>query len=67
MTDPLKELTQALGGSVITDPDAMLAYTRDHSVLTPSGRPIAVVRAETTHDVVATTRTAHRYAVPLVT
>ncbi len=67
MTDPLKELTQALGGSVITDPDAMLAYMRDHSVLTPSGRPIAVVRAETTHDVVATTRTAHRYAVPLVT
>lgn len=67
MTGPIAELATTLGNAVVTDDDAMLAYTRDHSILSPSGQPLAVVRARSTDDVVATLKIAHRYGIPVVT
>ncbi|MBF4997395.1 FAD-binding protein [Nocardia sp. BSTN01] len=67
MTGSVAELTANLGDIVITDPQVMAGYSRDQSLLSPAGRPIAVVRARTTDDVVSTLTIANRYAVPVVT
>ncbi|MEV6338877.1 FAD-linked oxidase C-terminal domain-containing protein [Nocardia vinacea] len=67
ITGPIKELTALLGDVAMTDSDSMLAYTRDQSLLSPAGRPIAVVRARMINDVVTTLRTASKYRVPVVT
>ncbi|WP_420881583.1 FAD-binding oxidoreductase [Rhodococcus sp. (in: high G+C Gram-positive bacteria)] len=61
------ELVARLGSAVVTDPDRMLAYRRDQSLLTPDGEPSALVRARSTDDVVATLQIAHRHGVPVVT
>ncbi|MFC9769045.1 FAD-binding oxidoreductase [Rhodococcus jostii] len=66
-TGPVAGLLAALGDAVVTDSDTMIAYTRDQSLLSPSGHPIAVVRARTTDHVVTTLKTAHRYGIPVVT
>ncbi|WP_067892412.1 FAD-binding oxidoreductase [Nocardia vaccinii] len=67
MTSPVAELTASLGDVVVTDRDAMLGYTRDQSLLSPAGHPMAVVRARSVDHVVTTLRIAHRYRVPVVT
>lgn len=67
VTSPAADLTERLGAAVVTDPDRMLAYRRDQSLLTPDGRPLAVVRARSTEDVVATLQVAHRHGIPVVT
>ncbi|MEN0136344.1 MAG: FAD-linked oxidase C-terminal domain-containing protein [Rhodococcus sp. (in: high G+C Gram-positive bacteria)] len=66
-TGPIAALTASMGDAVVTDSDAMIAYTRDHSLLSPSGHPLAVVRARTTDHVVETMKVAHRHAIPVVT
>lgn len=67
MTGPAAELVAALGEVVVTDNDAMIADTRDQSLLSPAGRLIAVVRARTAEHVVTALRAAHRYRVSTVT
>lgn len=67
LTGPVAELTASLGDAVVTDRQTMIGYLRDHSLLSRAGHPIAVVRARTTDDVVATLTTANRYGVPVVT
>ncbi|GAF50168.1 FAD-binding oxidoreductase [Rhodococcus wratislaviensis] len=64
---PVSELTAALGDAVVTEPDLMLAYRRDQSLLTAAGMPLALVRARDTDDVVAALKIAHRHGVPVVT
>jgi D-lactate dehydrogenase (cytochrome)/glycolate oxidase len=64
---PVSELTAALGDVVVTEPDLMLAYRRDQSLLTAAGMPLALVRARDTDDVVETLKIAHRHGVPVVT
>ncbi|MDV7356818.1 FAD-linked oxidase C-terminal domain-containing protein [Rhodococcus oxybenzonivorans] len=66
-TGPVADLDAGLGDAVVTDGDTMIAYTRDQALLSPSGRPIAVVRARTVDDVVTTLQTAYRYTIPVVT
>jgi len=52
--EAVAELCSVLGDRVLLDPDVMLAHTRDQCHLTPAGTPLAVVRATSTSDVVAT-------------
>ncbi|MDM7490098.1 FAD-linked oxidase C-terminal domain-containing protein [Rhodococcus sp. CSLK01-03] len=67
-TEPaVAALVDILGDAVVTDPDRMLAYRRDQSLLTPAGMPLALVRARDTDDVVATLTVAHRHGIPVVT
>ncbi|WP_213573924.1 FAD-linked oxidase C-terminal domain-containing protein [Rhodococcus sp. USK13] len=66
-TGPVADLVAGLGDAVVTDVDTMIAYTRDQALLSPSGQPIAVVRARTVDDVVTTLQTAYRYKIPVVT
>jgi D-lactate dehydrogenase (cytochrome)/glycolate oxidase len=67
VADPVAELTVLLGEAVVDDPDRMIAYRRDQSLLTPVGEPLALVRARTVADVATTLKTAHRYGIPVVT
>ncbi|AWK70938.1 FAD-binding oxidoreductase [Rhodococcus oxybenzonivorans] len=66
-TGPVADLVAGLGDAVVTDGDTMIAYTRDQALLSPSGQPMAVVRARTVDDVVTTLQTAYRYKIPVVT
>lgn len=65
--NPVCDLVDALGDAVTTDPDRVLAYRRDQSLLTPAGQPVALVRARGTDDVVTTLTIAHRHGIPVVT
>ncbi|WAM19405.1 FAD-binding oxidoreductase [Rhodococcus sp. JS3073] len=67
VADPVAELTVLLGEAVVDDPDRLIAYRRDQSLLTPVGEPLALVRARTVADVATTLKTAHRYGIPVVT
>lgn len=62
----LDELRTLVPAGLIDDPDVALSYGRDMCLLADSGRPIAVVKARTTEDVVATLKLASRYRVPVV-
>ncbi|GAC1444509.1 MAG: FAD-linked oxidase C-terminal domain-containing protein [Mycobacteriales bacterium] len=53
-------------GAVTTDPDVLLAFSRDRATFPPAGRPAALVRARSMEDVVATMQQASRYGVPVV-
>ena len=63
----IEELERLLGAKVVTDPDKTSPWSRDQSPVAEVGTPLAVVRASSTDDVVATLRTATRYGVPVVT
>ncbi|NLU65534.1 FAD-binding protein [Rhodococcus sp. HNM0563] len=63
----IEDLYDSLGDALVTDPDRMLAYRRDQSLLTEAGIPLALVRARDTDDVVETMKWAHRHGVPVVT
>lgn len=66
MSNAIAELTAALPeGRVATDPDVIESYRYDQAPL-PAGRPIAVVLAKETADVVAAMRWAHTRGVPVV-
>lgn len=39
-------LSAAVGAAMTTDPDVMVSYHRDRSVLTDSAKPLAVVRPD---------------------
>lgn len=67
MADVTSALVTSLGGRVITDSDSMAGYRRDQCLLTEAGLPVAVVRAGSIEDVVATLTIASRYRTPVVT
>jgi glycolate oxidase len=62
-----ERLKNDLGNSVTFDPEVMLGYRCDQSLLTPAGMPLALVRARTTDDVVTTLTVAGAYGIPVVT
>lgn len=63
----LKQLRCELASDrLITDPDVMEGYRRDQTAVLPAGQPIAVVRAGSVRDVVATMRWATAHRVPVV-
>jgi glycolate oxidase len=68
MADDLDELAAALpGGRVVTDPDIIEAYSRDHAAaVAPPGRARCLVSARTTGEVAATVRWASEHGVPVV-
>ena len=68
MTDDLDALVAALpGGRVITDPDIVEAYSRDHAeAVAPPGRARCLVSARDTGEVAATVRWASQHGVPVV-
>jgi glycolate dehydrogenase FAD-linked subunit len=63
----LEELERLLGAKVVSDPDRTTPFARDQSPVAEVGTPLAVVRATSTDDVVATLRTATRFGIPVVT
>jgi len=54
-------------GVVVTDPDLIEPYRYDRAMTARPGRPLAVVRANSTADVQATLRIASRFGTPVVT
>ncbi|MGO3826829.1 MAG: FAD-binding oxidoreductase, partial [Corynebacterium variabile] len=69
MTDhsaDLSVLAGLLAGSLTTDPDVLATYSLDESEHRPDGRPLALVRAQSVDDVVATMRFAHEHGIPVV-
>jgi glycolate oxidase len=68
VADDLDELAAALpGGRVVTDPDIIEAYSRDHAAaVAPPGRARCLVSARTTGEVAATVRWASEHGVPVV-
>jgi len=69
MTAWVRVLADALGdsGAVTTDPDVLASVARDQAPLAPAGAPVALVRARTVEDVVATLRFANVRCIPVVT
>ena len=64
---PLDDLARRLGGSrLVTDPDVMEAYRRDHAHTVPPGQPAAVLLAETTADVASALAWAGEHQVAVV-
>jgi glycolate dehydrogenase FAD-linked subunit len=64
---PLAALFDALpDGRVISDPDVIEAYRRDQTAAVVPGRPLCVVNARATAEVVATMGWASKYGVPVV-
>ncbi len=66
----LSQLTAAAPGlAVVTDPDALLAYSRDQAPagLVDAGEPLAAVFPKTTEDVRTIVGVAARHGVPIVT
>ena len=64
---PLAALFDALpDGRVITDPDVIEAYRRDQTAAVVPGRPLCVVNARATAEVVATMGWASKHGVPVV-
>lgn len=59
-------LQRELTGRLIVDEDAMQAYSRDEAHLVSPGIPLAVLLAESTHDVAVALRWAHHYGIPVV-
>jgi glycolate oxidase len=64
------ELTSELGahlsGSLTTDPDILATFSRDESLYSPDGTPLALVRAHSVDDVIVTMRYAHAHGIPVV-
>ena len=60
------ELGSHLTGSLTTDPDILATFSRDESLYSPDGTPLALVRAHSVDDVVTTMRFAHAHGIPVV-
>lgn len=54
------------GGRVTADPDVLVAWSADRAAIPAVGRPAALVRARSVHDVAATLRWATERGVPVV-
>ncbi len=52
---------------VLTDPDVMLGLSRDQGAGAMAGKPVAVIRAESTGEVAEVVRACIRHRVPVVT
>ena len=61
----LSQLVALLGERCTIDAETMAAYARDSSRVAPAGKPLALVRAETTADVQAALRWASSARVPV--
>ena len=60
-------LAQSLpDGPVVVDPDVLVAYSGDRAAFPAVGAPLALVRARSVDDVVATLRFASAHGVPVV-
>src|SRR5665647_1617018 len=55
-----------IGGRLITDPDVVDAYRRDHADLVEPGVPLAVLLADTVEDVSVALAWAHEHGIPVV-
>ena len=53
-------------GQLITDPEVIDAYRRDHAHLVKPGAPLAVLLAETVQDVSVALAWAHEHGIPVV-
>ena len=63
----IDELASRLsGGRLITDPDVVDAYRRDHAHLVEPGAPLAVLLADTVQDVSVALAWAHEHGIPVV-
>lgn len=62
----LADLDGELAGRLLTESDVMEAYRRDEAHLVAAGKPLAVLLAESTHDVATALRWAHRHGIPVV-
>ncbi|MCW2666750.1 MAG: putative FAD-linked oxidase [Frankiales bacterium] len=60
------DLASALPGRVVLDPDVLAGVSVDRAGLASAGRPLALVRARTTEDVVTALRWASAHGVPVV-
>src|SRR5665811_1760610 len=58
--------TRLSGGRLITDPDVVDAYRRDHAHLVEPGVPLAVLLADTVEDVSVALAWAHQHGIPVV-
>ncbi|GAB7003245.1 FAD-linked oxidase C-terminal domain-containing protein [Nocardioides sp. AN3] len=67
MSTTLLDDLGASAATVVVDPGAMTAYSRDHCLVTASGTPVAVVLARSVDEVAAVVAYAARHKVPLVT
>ena len=67
-TDPLADALAAIvpEGRVAVDPDVLVAWSCDRATFPAVGRPLALVRARSTDDVVATLRFASAHGIPVV-
>ncbi|MEV7397088.1 FAD-linked oxidase C-terminal domain-containing protein [Aeromicrobium sp. NPDC092404] len=63
----LGELSEIVAGRVDTDPDVMVAYSRDQCLTAPAGAPLAVVHPTSTAEVSQVLRLATRHRLPVVT
>lgn len=62
----LRELGTLLTGTVVSDPDILASYSHDQSTYLPLGTPMALIRARSVADVVATMHFAHQHGIPVV-
>jgi D-lactate dehydrogenase (cytochrome)/glycolate oxidase len=60
-------LRAVLGREVPTDRDVLASVSRDQAPLAPAGQALALVRARSVDDVIATLRVASEHRVPVVT
>ena len=58
--------TRLVGGRLITDPDVIDAYRRDHAHLVEPGAPLAVLLADTVEDVSVALTWASEHGIPVV-
>ena len=58
--------TRLAGGRLITDPDVIDAYRRDHAHLVDPGIPLAVLLADTVKDVSVALTWASEHGIPVV-
>lgn len=67
-TGDLGELEQRLSpGALVTDKDVVSSYSADRALFCPVGDALALVRAQSIDDVVATMRFATEHRIPVVT
>jgi len=59
-------VTRLAGGRLITDPDVIDAYRRDHAHLVEPGAPLAVLLADTVEDVSVALTWASEHGIPVV-
>jgi glycolate oxidase subunit GlcD len=68
VSDLLAALAAAVGPALVqTDPDVIAASSRDQAAFAAAGKALALVRARTVEDVIATLKFAHEHRVPVVT